>query len=492
LSEDLAIRLYVPGRRTRRAEKIVLVSGLILLTVLGSIGTVLPGIVQALAPLSSPSTMTQNSGCPRTTSNSTTTTTGTVRWYYTWDTAGDLLKVTNSTGQASYAYDGGGRRVEAVESGAVWYFAYTGTEVLYKNRLNTYNCAYVFPSGLRIANFANGSTYYYHADALGSIRMITYPNGAVAYTNGYQPYGQYTGTLTGNLGKWAIDKFDGKPYSAVTGLYYEYQRWYDPSIGRFISADPFRGHRSNPQSLNSYIYVQDTPTSATDPTGLDGGFGADNRCEKLHQCGTINGAESIEVAKDALLFAGVVTLGVVVCILVCLEAAAALGLICSVDEPGCQGVGETLVKDVLEFGGKDAVVDAGSKDSIDIITKTGGDALLNGGGDALVKVTSDDLVDTSAFWRTMENGGYDLEHTEIHHLLPRQFQSFFESKGFTIDDYTVQLDRNVHRIIHRQGIGAAEGWNAQWADFTRGSGEETTSGDVVWFLGQLVGDFFPY
>jgi hypothetical protein len=52
-------------------------------------------------------------------------------------------------------------------------------------------------------------------------------------------------------------------------LYYEYQRWYDPSIGRFISPDPKHGHLSNPQSLNLYIYVMDQPTSLTDPTGLD-------------------------------------------------------------------------------------------------------------------------------------------------------------------------------------------------------------------------------
>jgi len=199
--------------------------------------------------------------------NKNVTTTGTVRWYYTWDPAGDLLKVTNSTGQALYAYDGGGRSVEAVESGAVWYFAYAGTEVLYKNRLNTYNCAYIFASGLRIANFANGSTYYYHPDALGSIRMITYPNAAVAYTNGYQPYGRYTGTLTGNLGKWAIDKFDGKPYSSATGLYYYFHRWYDPSIGRFVSQDSYPGHRSDPQSLNPYLYVENSPTTYSDSTG---------------------------------------------------------------------------------------------------------------------------------------------------------------------------------------------------------------------------------
>jgi hypothetical protein len=52
-------------------------------------------------------------------------------------------------------------------------------------------------------------------------------------------------------------------------LYYYYHRWYDPSIGRFISPDPKHGHLSNPQSLNLYIYVVDLPTTLKDPSGLD-------------------------------------------------------------------------------------------------------------------------------------------------------------------------------------------------------------------------------
>jgi len=45
---------------------------------------------------------------------------------------------------------------------------------------------------------------------------------------------QDNGTPTGS----EIYKFTGKPFGQNVGLYYEYQRWYDPSIGRFISADP--------------------------------------------------------------------------------------------------------------------------------------------------------------------------------------------------------------------------------------------------------------
>jgi len=66
--------------------------------------------------------------------------------------------------------------------------------------------------------------------------------------------------------RWG-DRFTGKPVSPTTGLYYDYQRWYDPSIGRFISQDSDPGYRSDPQSLNPYLYVENTPTTYTDPTG---------------------------------------------------------------------------------------------------------------------------------------------------------------------------------------------------------------------------------
>jgi len=50
-------------------------------------------------------------------------------------------------------------------------------------------------------------------------------------------------------------------------LYYYGARWYDPTIGRFISQDPSAGSRADPQSLNSYLYVETSPATNSDPTG---------------------------------------------------------------------------------------------------------------------------------------------------------------------------------------------------------------------------------
>jgi RHS repeat-associated protein len=44
-------------------------------------------------------------------------------------------------------------------------------------------------------------------------------------------------------------------------------RLYDPSIGRFLSADSFIADPTDPQAYNRYTYVNNRPLSLTDPTG---------------------------------------------------------------------------------------------------------------------------------------------------------------------------------------------------------------------------------
>ncbi len=57
------------------------------------------------------------------------------------------------------------------------------------------------------------------------------------------------------------------------GLYYDHARFYDPTLGRFVSADPVLGRLSNPQSLDRYVYSVDSPLRYLDPSGLYYGSG---------------------------------------------------------------------------------------------------------------------------------------------------------------------------------------------------------------------------
>ncbi|TMI18368.1 hypothetical protein E6H33_01295 [Candidatus Bathyarchaeota archaeon] len=158
--------------------------------------------------------------------------------------------------------------VESVEGSSTWFLAYSGTEILYRNLLNQNNQAYVSAVGIKLVRVVDRTaTYYYHTDALGSTRMITYNDATYVFINNYQPFGKDNGTPKGNLASSEKDRFTGKPYSPTTGLYYNYQRWYDPAIGRFISPDANSGQLSNPQSFNLYVSVFNNPLSYVDPDG---------------------------------------------------------------------------------------------------------------------------------------------------------------------------------------------------------------------------------
>ena len=56
---------------------------------------------------------------------------------------------------------------------------------------------------------------------------------------------------------------------AETGLYYYGARYYDPAIGRFITADSIVQDPGDPQSFNRYSYVRNNPLRYVDPTGHD-------------------------------------------------------------------------------------------------------------------------------------------------------------------------------------------------------------------------------
>jgi RHS repeat-associated protein len=68
-------------------------------------------------------------------------------------------------------------------------------------------------------------------------------------------------------GNLAIDRqFTGQILDS-TGLYYYNARYYDPTIGRFISPDTVGQIIANPQTLNRYSYCLNNPLNQTDPTG---------------------------------------------------------------------------------------------------------------------------------------------------------------------------------------------------------------------------------
>ncbi len=110
-----------------------------------------------------------------------------------------------------------------------------------------------------------GTLYYLFSDHLGSSNLSYRADGQQTITQRYYPWGTIRSGPDNALPTDYI--FTGQKLDESTGLMYYGARYYDPALGRFISADPIVPNPANPQDLNRYAYVRNNPLKYIDPTG---------------------------------------------------------------------------------------------------------------------------------------------------------------------------------------------------------------------------------
>jgi RHS repeat-associated protein len=111
------------------------------------------------------------------------------------------------------------------------------------------------------------ATHFIHADHLGAPRRVTDQAQNIVWSWDSRPFGN---TLPnedpdGDFTNFTLNlRFPGQYHDSESGLHYNYFRMFDPSIGRYITADPIGLHGG----LNPYSYVLNNPMLFNDPTGL--------------------------------------------------------------------------------------------------------------------------------------------------------------------------------------------------------------------------------
>ncbi|MBC7250372.1 MAG: RHS repeat-associated core domain-containing protein [Anaerolineae bacterium] len=106
--------------------------------------------------------------------------------------------------------------------------------------------------------------YYLYGDHLGSVSLVTDHAARITARQRFFPYGETrhaTGVPPTDFG------FTGQRNESTIGLYDYRARFYDPVLGRFISADTVVPNPGKPQDLNRYAYVRNNPLRYTDPSG---------------------------------------------------------------------------------------------------------------------------------------------------------------------------------------------------------------------------------
>ena len=108
---------------------------------------------------------------------------------------------------------------------------------------------------------------WYQCDHLGTPLELTDQHGEMVWRADYQAWGQAQVRLSEAAQRRKLDtalRFQGQYLDVETGLHYNRYRYYDPQVGRFVSADPI-GYAGG---LNLYQYAPN-PIAWTDPLGLE-------------------------------------------------------------------------------------------------------------------------------------------------------------------------------------------------------------------------------
>ncbi len=193
---------------------------------------------------------------------------------------------------SSFTYGAERQRVKMISSrGSTFYYAAFG--VMSEKLLNSPGGAteiwtdYLYAGGAMVGSHVttddpqagiDRKTSWFILDHLGSVAVITDDAGLVTEQLSYDAWGKRrhpdgqddgAGALPStNFTQTAMTRgFTGHEMLDDSGLINMNGRVYDPSLGRFLSADPIIPDLYIAQALNRYTYVMNNPLSYTDPSG---------------------------------------------------------------------------------------------------------------------------------------------------------------------------------------------------------------------------------
>ena len=191
-----------------------------------------------------------------------TGTEGGTQYYY--NAFNQQIKVLKSDGNSLESqYDGEYLRAGTVENGKVLRFAYYKGELLAELDAEQGLRGRYVPGYGTAAWWSQGSEGYsfYHLDEQNSTAYITGQMRNVVNRYQYDAFGQ----VSSAEGFSNRILYTGQQYDKVSGQYYLRARFYDPSVGRFLQEDVYRG-----DGLNLYAYCRNNPVVYYDPSGFAG------------------------------------------------------------------------------------------------------------------------------------------------------------------------------------------------------------------------------
>lgn len=189
---------------------------------------------------------------------------------YVWTVDHRLERIEDGVGNvlAQYLYDPFGRRVMKEVNGTETWFVYSDMGLIgeYQSNGQLLRSYGWNPTGLWGTSplwlYEDGKYHYYVHDHLGTPQQLTDDTGTVVWAASYSALGEVTETVTTVPNPL---RMGGQYFDAESGLHYNWQRYYDPAEGRYLSEDPI-GLNGNDYDLHRY--AGGDPLNGFDPLGL--------------------------------------------------------------------------------------------------------------------------------------------------------------------------------------------------------------------------------
>ena len=190
----------------------------------------------------------------------------------TYDGLNQLIGFTDGETTASYKYNADGLRTSKTVDGKTINHIWDGNKQIVVDMDDSdWYSAEVYVRGTNLlAKFSKQSGnvktnyQYYTQNAHGDVVNLTDAQGAITKSYKYDAFGveQNIDDADSN-----VFRYCGEYYDSESGTIYLRARYYDPTIGRFISRDSVTGENTDPLSLNLYTYCHNNPIIGTDPSG---------------------------------------------------------------------------------------------------------------------------------------------------------------------------------------------------------------------------------
>ena len=167
---------------------------------------------------------------------------------YTLDIDNHMQSLANSeVSFAEYSYDALGRRLSKTVNGVTITYVLCGKKVTAEYVNETLVTKYVWGSYIDdlIAQIdINDNIIYAHSDRQYNVRALSDSTGSLTQLYSYTPYGERT--VLDSAGLVVADKalvstvygFTGRRYDSESGFWYFRARYFDSTMGRFVSRDP--------------------------------------------------------------------------------------------------------------------------------------------------------------------------------------------------------------------------------------------------------------